>query len=164
MAVILRPMQAEDWPTLWDQIIRPVIRAGDTYTLPVEMNEADARAYWERSAPWRVVVAELDGQILGTGKTGPNQQGPGARIANGSYMVGAAARGRGVGRALVEDSLSWAKAQGYRGVQFNAVAESNRGAVRLYRDLGFDLIGTIPNGFDHPGEGPVGLHIMYHRF
>lgn len=160
--MILRPATPGDWPLLWP-ILRAVIRAGETYTLPPDMGEAAARAYWLRAAPWQVVVAEADGAILGSGKIGPNQPGPGARIANGSYIVAEAARGRGVGRALVAESLRMARAAGYRGMQFNAVAETNRGAVWLYEDLGFDVIGTVPGGFDHPVAGPVGLHIMYRR-
>lgn len=159
----LRDATEQDWPELWE-IIRPVIRAGDTYTVAPDMSAAQARAFWMRTAPWRVVVITDAGQILGTGKMGPNQAGPGGCVANGSYMVAPQARGRGVGRALVEETLRWAQAQGYRGVQFNAVAQSNRGAVKLYRDLGFEILGTVPEGFDHPREGPVGLHVMYHQF
>lgn len=161
--MILREATGADWPTLWP-IIRQVIRAGDTYTVAPDMAGDEARAFWMRPAPWRVVVAEDAGEILGSGKMGPNQAGPGARVANASYMVAPAARGRGVGRALVVDTLRWACGSGYRGVQFNAVAESNRGAVKLYQDLGFQIMATIPEGFDHPSEGPVGLHVMYHRF
>lgn len=161
--MMLREATSADWPALWP-IIRQVIRAGDTYTVAPDMAEDEARTFWMRPAPWRVVVAEDAGEILGSGKMGPNQAGPGARVANASYMVAAAARGRGVGRALVTETLKWARGAGYRGVQFNAVAESNRGAVKLYQDLGFQIMATIPEGFDHPSEGAVGLHVMYHRF
>ena len=91
----------------------------------------------------------------------PNQAGPGAHIASASYMVAAAHRGRGVGRALVEHTIGWARDAGYRGIQFNAVAASNRGAVALYEALGFAVVGTIPGGFRHPVEGDVDLLVMY---
>lgn len=48
-------------------------------------------------------------------------------------------------------------------MQFNAVVETNTAAVKLYRSLGFDILGTLPEGFDHPTEGFVGLHIMHRR-
>lgn len=48
-------------------------------------------------------------------------------------------------------------------MQFNAVVETNVGAVALWRSLGFGVIGTLPEGFLHPTEGYVGLHIMHRR-
>ena len=46
-------------------------------------------------------------------------------------------------------------------MQFNAVVESNTRAVALWRSLGFEVLTTVPEGFDHPTDGYVGLHIMY---
>jgi GNAT superfamily N-acetyltransferase len=103
------------------------------------------------------------GTVLGTAKMGPNRPGPGSHVASASYMVGEGARGRGVGRALVVDSLDWARGSGYAGMQFNAVVEDNLGAVRLYLDLGFTIIGTVPEAFELPDGRRVGLHVMYIR-
>jgi ribosomal protein S18 acetylase RimI-like enzyme len=49
-------------------------------------------------------------------------------------------------------------------MQFNAVAQSNVRAVRLWQSLGMEIVATIPEGFHHPADGYVGLHIMYRRF
>jgi len=76
-------------------------------------------------------------------------------------MVDPARWGQGVGRALAEDMIDWATSAGYRGLQFNAVVESNHRAVRMYRSLGFEILGTVPDGFRHPTDGYVGLHVMY---
>ena len=70
-------------------------------------------------------------------------------------------RGRGVGQSLGEHVLDWARSAGYRGIQFNAVVETNTGAVALWRSLGFEVIGTVPGAFCHPTAGYVGLHVMY---
>ena len=48
-------------------------------------------------------------------------------------------------------------------MQFNAVVETNTRAVALWRSLGFEVLGTLPEGFHHPAEGYVGLHIMHRR-
>ena len=48
-------------------------------------------------------------------------------------------------------------------MQFNAVVESNHAAVRLWQALGFHIIGTVPEAFEHPRLGRVGLHVMYRR-
>jgi len=62
-----------------------------------------------------------------------------------------------------EYALDWARAQGYAAVQFNAVVETNTVAVALYKSLGFDVVGTVPEAFDHPSLGLVGLHVMHRR-
>jgi GNAT superfamily N-acetyltransferase len=92
---------------------------------------------------------------------GPNRPGRGAYIATGSFMVGPAAAGRGVGRRLGEHVVEWAHEQGFRGIQFNAVVETNQPAVRLWQSLGFVVIGTVPGAFRHPELGYVGLHVMF---
>jgi len=78
-------------------------------------------------------------------------------------VVASNARGRGVGRALGEYALSWAREQGYAAMQFNAVVESNHVAVGLWQALGFRIIGTVPEAFEHPTLGRVGLHVMHRR-
>ena len=103
----------------------------------------------------------VDDVALGTYHLAPNQAGPGAHVANASYMVPAAARGRGVGREMVEHSLVRAREAGYLGMQFNAVAETNTGAIGLYERLGFQTVGVVPRAFRHPSAGLVGLHVMY---
>jgi GNAT superfamily N-acetyltransferase len=105
--------------------------------------------------------AEDDGEVLGTATMGPNRPGRGSHVATGTFMVAPAARGRGVGRALGEHLVRWAGEQGYRGIQFNAVVETNTAAVALWRSLGFEVVGTVPGAFHHPEHGYVGLHVMH---
>src|SRR5215213_2339637 len=128
------------------------------------MKEHEARAIWMLDAPARTAVAVAPGgTVVGSAKMNPNQGGPGAHVASASFMVDPAHRGKGAGRALVEDALEWARREGYRAMQFNAVAASNTRAVALYRSLGFEVLGTVPEGFRHPTEGYVGLHVMHRR-
>ncbi len=76
-------------------------------------------------------------------------------------MVDPAHGGRGIGRALVLDSIDWARRSGYRAIQFNAVVASNEHAVKLYESLGFTVVGTVPEAFHHPVHGYVALHVMH---
>jgi hypothetical protein len=48
-------------------------------------------------------------------------------------------------------------------MQFNLVVATNEGAVRLWEDMGFDVIGTVPGGFNHKELGHVGALIMYQK-
>ena len=57
--------------------------------------------------------------------------------------------------------MRWHRAQGFHGIQFNAVVETNTTAVRLWQELGFTIVGTVPAAFRHPKHGLVGLHVMY---
>ncbi len=90
-----------------------------------------------------------------------NRPGPGSHVATASFMVAADGRGQGIGGALVRDALDWARAQGFAGMQFNAVAASNTSAVELYERHGFTIVGTVPGAFEHPTLGRIGLHVMY---
>ena len=125
------------------------------------MTEDEARSMWVITPPGRTLVADCDGQILGTANMYANRPGPGKHIASGSFMVGRAARGQGVGRGLVEAALAWAVDSGFTGMQFNAVVEGNLAAEKLYADLGFVTIGTVPGAFNSPTKGRVGLHVLY---
>lgn len=159
----IRAFSEADWTQVWP-IVRAVVCAADTFVYDPMMSEEEARTIWIERPPGQTVVATEGARILGTAKMGPNRPGPGAHVATASFMVADDARGRGVGGALCRHALDWAKARGYAGMQFNAVADSNRAAIQLYERLGFKIVGTVPGAFAHPTLGRVGLHIMYYAF
>lgn len=144
---------------------RAIVAAGETYAYPEGLSDDEIAALWLEPAPGRCMVAVDDsGRIVGSAKMGPNRLGRGAHVATASFMVDPAARGQGVGRALGEAVLRRAREDGYHGMQFNAVVETNTAAVRLWQSLGFEIMTTIPEAFNHVRHGLVGLHIMYQRF
>jgi GNAT superfamily N-acetyltransferase len=160
-SVLIRDATPQDWPAIWS-FLHEIVAAGETYAYDREMSEARAREIWLLEPPGRTVVAVAPGgTVLGSAKMNPNQGGPGSHVASASFMVDPARAGRGVGRALGEHVLHWARAEGYRAMQFNAVVASNTRAVSLWRSLGFEILATIPEGFRHPTDGYVGLHVMY---
>jgi ribosomal protein S18 acetylase RimI-like enzyme len=161
--VIIRDATPDDWPAIWP-FLHDIVAAGDTFSWAPDTSEGDARAMWLKQPPGRTVVVLDDlGTVLGTAETHPNQPagGPAAHVANAGFMVDPAHSGKGVGRALAEHVLEQARADGYRAMAFNAVVETNTGAVALWRSLGFEIIATLPGGFHHPVHGYVGLHIMH---
>jgi GNAT superfamily N-acetyltransferase len=161
--VEIREFADADWPQVWP-IIQDVIQARDTYAYDPDMTQEQARSIWLEPPPGHTVVAFGDGQVLGTAKMGPNRPGPGSHVSTASFMVAARARGKGVGTALCRYALDWARSNGYAGMQFNAVTETNRSAVELYERLGFAIVGTVPGAFEHRDLGRVALHIMYLEF
>ncbi|WP_133879085.1 GNAT family N-acetyltransferase [Paractinoplanes brasiliensis] len=158
--MLIRQFTESDWPQVWE-IVRSVVRAADTFTYDPAMTEQQARQIWLEAPPGETVVAVDGDEVLGTAKVGANRPGPGSHVATASFMVAPVSRGQGVGTALCRFALEWARQHGFAGMQFNAVAESNRSAVAVYERLGFTIIGTVPGAFAHPVEGRVGLHIMY---
>jgi L-amino acid N-acyltransferase YncA len=162
-AMLIREATAQDWPRMWP-FMREIVRAGETYAYDRDLDGETARSTWMAAPPGRTVVAvEEDGTVLGTATMYPNRPGGGAHVASASFMVDARHSGRGTGRALGEHVLEWARATGFRAIQFNAVVETNTAAVRLWTSLGFTIMTTLPEAFHHPEHGYVGLHVMYQR-
>ena len=149
-----------DWPAIWP-IWHAVVAAGDTYVWDPATPEDEARRLWMLPPPAEVLVAEDDGEVVGTIEVRPNQPGQGSHVANFSAMVAPDAAGRGIGRALAVAALVRAREAGYRAVQFNAVVATNIRALALWEDLGFRIVGTVPGAFRHPTEGDVDLHVMH---
>ncbi len=157
---VVRPATDADWPPIWP-FFAATVAAGETYAYPRNLTSAQGRALWMERPPGLTVVLEIDGQVVGSAKMGPNRPGVGAHIGTASFMVAEEARGRGVGRTLAEQMVAWHREQGFRGIQFNAVVETNTAAVRLWQSLGFEIIGTVPGAFRSPTQGYVGLHVMF---
>lgn len=178
--MLIREATTADWPGIW-AVLEPIIRAGETYTFPRDADQDAIRTAWmpgagaavsendgESSArPTRtyVVTEETGGtsapMIVASAQLHPNFPGAGSHIANASFAVHPDHEGKGYGRLLAHHVLNAAFADDYAAMVFNAVVESNTGAVYLWESLGFDIMTTIPGAFLHPVLGPVGLHIMY---
>jgi GNAT superfamily N-acetyltransferase len=159
----IRDARPEDWDAIWP-FLRQIVTARETYAYDPEMTEAEGRSMWMPGPPARTVVAaDLDGTVLGTANMYANRPGPGSHVASASFMVDQRHSGRGIGRALGEHVIEWARQSGFRAIQFNAVVEANEPAVALWRSLGFEVVGRVPEAFDHPRNGYVALLVM-HRF
>ena len=158
----IRPAVAEDWPRIYP-FYAEIVEAGETYAFPSGQSLEEARSWWMEEPPGLTVVAVEGDEILGSAKMGPNRPGRGSHVATASFMVDRERRGGGVGRALGEYALAWARDAGYAAMQFNAVVETNTAAVALWQKLGFEIIATVPEAFDHRHDGRVGLHVMYRR-
>jgi L-amino acid N-acyltransferase YncA len=157
--MIIRPADASDADAIWS-ILEPTIRAGETYTLPREMDREQALAYWF-SSDHAVFVAEEDGEVLGTYYLRANQRGGGAHISNCGYMTATNASGRGVASAMCAHSLEYARSRGFRAMQFNFVLSSNLSAIHLWQKFGFSTVGRVPDAFLHPSLGYVDALVMH---
>ena len=157
--MLIRPAANEDANAIW-AILEPIVRAGETYTLPRDMDKESALAYW-LSAEHEVFVAEEKGDLIGTYFLQANQKGGGAHVANCGYVTAVPATGRGVARTMCAHSLDRARERGFRAMQFNFVVSTNERAVRLWQSFAFPIVGTLPKAFLHPKLGYVDAYVMY---
>jgi ribosomal protein S18 acetylase RimI-like enzyme len=165
----IRPATEADHDAIWE-IFHEVVAVGDTYAIDPQISREDALAYWYRSDQ-QTYVAELDGlkpssfesdrRVVGSYILRANQTGGGGHVANAAFMVAAGARGQGIGRAMGEHCLHEAGRLGFRAMQFNFVVSTNESAVRLWQQLGFKIVGTLPGAFRHPAKGFVDVYVMF---
>lgn len=160
--VEVRRAEPTDWPAIWT-IFRAVVATGRTYTYAPDTSETEARAAWLRdSTDLRVTyVALVDGEIIGTALLQPNLPGLGGHVANAGWMIHPDHTGRGHGRKFAEAVIAEAARLGFAAMQFNAVVSTNEPAIELWRSLGFDVVGTIPDGFRPANGGSADLLIMF---
>ena len=157
----IRKATEPDKPAIW-KIIHAVIAGGDTYVFAPDTPEDEMLAYWF-SPEKHVYVAEDDGEILGTYWLKANQPGLGSHVGNGAYMVSPNAKGKGIGRMMAEHSIEEARRIGFKSIQFNFVVKSNEVAVKLWQRVGFEIIGEIPDAFNHREHGMTNAYIMYRK-
>ena len=144
---VLRDDQHDELFDLFEAIVAAL--EGFPQAPPLTRDDFDAA--WIRPTTV-VVVALVDGKVAGAHYLKPNSPGRAAHIANAGYIVAPEARGRGVGRALVEDSIQRAPKLGFDAIQFNLVFASNP-ARKLYEELGWEAVGRIPRAVE--GEDAI---------
>jgi len=157
----IHPTTESDREAIWE-ILEPIIRSGETYTLPRDMSKQKALQYWF-AADKETFVWKEDGAVLGTYFLKANQLGGGAHVANCGYVTSPAAQGRGIARQMCLHSLERAKERGFRAMQFNFVVSTNERAIKLWTSLGFNIVGRLPLAFEHPTLGFVDALVMYRQ-
>jgi ribosomal protein S18 acetylase RimI-like enzyme len=148
-----------DREAIWS-ILEPTIRAGETYTLPRDLECEPSLRYWF-SPGHEVFVAEAQGDLVGTYYLRANQLGGGSHVANCGYMTAPRAFGRGTARRMCAHSIQRARERKFRAMQFNFVVSSNHRAIRLWESFGFEVAGRIRGAFLHPALGYVDALVMW---
>ena len=155
----IREALLKDFDEVWP-IFHEIISLGETYAYPQETTKEQALKIWVK-IPRKTYVCVEGNTILGTYYIKTNQKGPGSHVCNCGYMVSSKARGKGLATAMCQHSQEQAINLGYKAMQFNFVASSNKGAVRLWDKLGFETVGCLPKAFKHPQKGYVDALVMY---
>jgi len=161
MLIEIRKALPSDQDDIWE-IIQPVIAAGDTYVFSPDSPKDKMLGFW-MAADKHTYVALSGTQVVGTFFIKDNQPDLGSHIANAGYMTSPAAFGKGIGTAMAKFSIEEARRLGYSAMQFNIVIKTNRSAVSLWKKLGFEIIGEIPDAFRHRQNGLTNAYIMYRK-
>jgi len=157
----IRRITPQDKEEIW-KIIHEVISAGDTYVFAPDSTREEMLAFWYADDKYAYVAVDND-QVVGTFFMKNNQPGLGSHVANAGYMVPASAAGKGIGKSMCLFSMSEARRLGYHAMQFNIVVKSNQRAVQLWQKLGFEIVGEVPEAFNHRTLGLTGIYIMYQK-
>jgi ribosomal protein S18 acetylase RimI-like enzyme len=123
-----------------------IVDAGEGFPQAPPLDRAEFDDYWLAHSG-AVVVAREKGELAGAYYVKANFVGRASHIANAGYFVVAEHRGRGIGRAMIEHSMTEARRRGFDAILFNLVFESNP-ARGLYESLGFTVIGRLPSAID----------------
>ena len=160
--ITIRLFEDSEWDLLW-AVLEPVFRAGETYAFSPEIPEEEAHRVWVEMSAQTYVAVDADNTILGTYYIKPNQPALGAHVCNCGYIVAESARSKGLASRMCEHSQQIAVELGFKSMQYNQVVSTNKAAVHLWLKHGFEIIGTLPEAFQHPQLGLVDAHVMYKR-
>jgi ribosomal protein S18 acetylase RimI-like enzyme len=156
----IRPFQEADWPAIWP-LLHGTFSSGDTYAFSPESSEAEIHKAWVEAPAATYVACAPDGRLLGTYILKANQPGLGSHVCNCGYVVAPESQGLGIASAMCEHSQREASSMGFLAMQFNLVVSTNERAVRLWKKLGYHVVGTLPRAFRHQRLGFVDALVMY---
>ncbi|KGJ90163.1 GNAT family N-acetyltransferase [Colwellia psychrerythraea] len=152
-------MTKSDFALFWP-VFKNIVLAQETYAFDADIDFETAYHLW-CTCPEKTYVIKDHGQILGSYYIKPNSSGPSSHISNCGYMVNPESRGQGIARKLCLHSQEIALGLGYTAMQFNSVVATNEIAIHLWKKLGYKVIGTIPDAYNHKQFGLVDSFIMH---
>lgn len=141
-------------------LFRDVCRGGDALPFMEDTPDPLFDAMW-LSDSVKTYAALLGGELVAMYKINANLPGRASHIGSATYLVRPDMQGKGIGGAMLRDSLDRAAEAGFRAMQFNFVVSSNRPAVALYQKHGFTIAGRLPGAFLHKELGYVDAYVMF---
>ena len=159
--VKIRPSTRSDGPRLRELRLEAMRLNPLAFTADLAETEARPAEDWDAIAerggmsttsPQVIVVAESGGELVGmTGVWTPTQP----KLAHSGSIWGVyareAARGRGIGEAMVRAALDWARERALVTVRLSVVA-TNHSAKRCYERCGFTVYGVEPMAVKWKGQ------------
>lgn len=144
-------------------IYQYIVNQTDTYAYGPTQDPQAILHHWFYPNARVFVACDEDNTVLGTYFLRPNQPDRGSHVANAGFMVHPNHTGQGIGRSMGHHCLQTAKQLGYTAMQFNYVVSTNSGAIKLWKSLGFSIVGTLPKAYQHRTQGLVDVYVMYQQ-
>lgn len=94
-------------------------------------------------------VGEVDGEVVGCGGIYPTKGLPDDCVEFVKFYIKAAARGLGLGRAILEQSLAFAVSKGYKKVYIESLPHYAK-AIGMYERAGFQQLSAPMGESGHP--------------
>ncbi|MBQ5948268.1 GNAT family N-acetyltransferase [Massilia sp. ST3] len=140
-------------------LFREVCRAGDALPFTEDTPDSAFDAMWLATSVQAHVVL-FEGEVVGMFKLNANLPGRASHVGSATYLVRPDMQGKGIGGAMLRESIRLAGAAGFRSIQFNFVVSTNRPAVALYEKHGFVVAGALREAFLHRELGYVDAYVM----
>jgi len=158
----IRKIEEKDYHAIID-ILEDIQNDGDSYFF-LTMNKEELLQYWLKKGFEAFICENTENsQILGSYIMGPVALGRFSHIANASYIVAKNARKLGVGKILAQHSIEFSRKSNYLAIQFLQVVSTNFKAINLWQKMGFEIIGRVPQAFNHKDLGLVDALIFYKK-
>lgn len=141
--IVIRPAHSNDAPAITEIYNHAIVNT--TATFDTEVKSVEDRLHWlsEHGDRYPIIIAELDGKIVGWGSLSRYGERPGWRftVENGIY-VSPDAQGIGVGRKILEELIVLARELGYHAIVAQIVS-GNDASVALHEKCGFERVGVL---------------------
>jgi GNAT superfamily N-acetyltransferase len=155
----IKVMTKEDFKLFWP-IFSRIVKDQETYAYDVNIDFEDAYTLW-CEVPLRTFIFEQNGKICGSYYIKSNSASHRNPICNCGYIVDPLFKNQGIAKKLCKHSQNIARELGFKAMQFNAVVSTNVVAVYLWQKMGFKIIETLPNVYEHKNLGLVDCYVMY---
>lgn len=142
--MVIRDARREDLPGIFEIYHEQVMHG--TATFDTQPKTPDQQSAWFEAHPhgrYPIIVAEEGVAIVGWARLFPwSERCAYARSAENSVYVHREFRGRGIGRALMQELIRRARDAGIC-VLLARIAEGNPGSTALHAAVGFVRVGTL---------------------
>ena len=147
--LLIRPLEPTDWPS-----VRTIFEEGITTGDATFEVEAPSWEQWDRAHLGSLrLAAEENGSVVGWTALSPySRRECYGGVAEESVYVSAAARGRGIGRALLERLIDESERAGFWTLEAGIFPE-NEASIALHRRCGFRVVGVRERIGRRPCDG-----------